>query len=86
MDDWQPQSLVEAPTELDELTLSSVPVIHGSNGVHVKLAPNGKNVRTLVQLQFPFFRHRQAEDQQADAERCSTWPRPTGLVSSRMTR
>lgn len=44
MDDWQPQSLVDAPSELDELTLSTVPVIHGSNGVHVKLAPNGKTV------------------------------------------
>ena len=54
VDDWQPQSLVEAPTELDELTLSSVPVIHGSNGVHVKLAPNGKTVRPLVQLNSPF--------------------------------
>lgn len=46
MDDWQPQPLVDGPSELDELTLSTVPVIHGANGVHVKLAPNGKPVST----------------------------------------
>lgn len=48
VDDWQPQPLVDAPTELDELTLSTVPVIHGSNGVHVKLAQNGKTVLNMA--------------------------------------
>lgn len=45
MDEWQPVSLVDDPTELDENTLDSVPVIHGSNGLKVKIHPNGKMVR-----------------------------------------
>lgn len=45
MDEWVPQPLVEEPNEVDQFTLSTVPVINGANGVRVKLAGNGKTVR-----------------------------------------
>lgn len=44
MDEWQPVSMVEEPTDLDEGTLDSVPTIQGPNGLKVKIHPNGKTV------------------------------------------
>ncbi|KAK4684759.1 hypothetical protein P7C73_g5407, partial [Tremellales sp. Uapishka_1] len=48
VDDWTPQPLVDNPTELDESLLVSLPVIHGPNGVKVKLSPGGKPVINLA--------------------------------------
>lgn len=44
MDEWQPVSMVDEPTDLDEATLDSVPTIQGPNGLKVKIHPNGKTV------------------------------------------
>lgn len=44
MDEWQPTPLVDDPTEFDEGTLDSVPMIQGPNGLKVKIQPNGKTV------------------------------------------
>ena len=50
MDEWVPQPLVDEPNEVDKFTLSTVPVIHGANGLRVKLAPNGKSVSLKYEL------------------------------------
>jgi hypothetical protein len=47
VDEWQPTPLVDDPTEFDEGTLDSVPMIQGPNGLKVKIQPNGKTVRSL---------------------------------------
>lgn len=52
MDEWVPQPLVDEPNEVDKFTLSTVPVIHGANGLRVKLAPNGKSVSLSHELCF----------------------------------
>ena len=44
VDEWNPQPLVEQPSELDLVTLPTIPMIHGPNGARVKLSPNGKTV------------------------------------------
>jgi len=44
VDEWQPTPLVDDPTEFDEETLDSVPMIQGPNGLKVKIQPNGKTV------------------------------------------
>jgi serine palmitoyltransferase len=44
VDEWVPQPLVDEPNDVDQFTLASVPVIHGANGLRVKLSPNGKTV------------------------------------------
>lgn len=38
---------MDEPSEVDRFTLSTIPVIHGANGLRVKLAPNGKMVCLL---------------------------------------
>ena len=47
MDDWTPAPLVDPMEEADEKTLATIPVIHGPNGLRVKLSPNGKTVSFL---------------------------------------
>jgi serine palmitoyltransferase len=47
VDEWQPTPLVDDPTEFDEGTLDSVPMIQGPNGLKVKIQPNGKTVSRL---------------------------------------
>jgi serine palmitoyltransferase len=44
VDEWVPQPLVDEPSDVDKFTLASVPVIHGPNGLRVKLASTGKMV------------------------------------------
>ncbi|KAK1922936.1 serine C-palmitoyltransferase [Papiliotrema laurentii] len=48
VDEWTPQPLVDAPSAVDEDLLESIPVIHGANGSHVKLAPGGKTVLNMA--------------------------------------
>jgi serine palmitoyltransferase len=50
VDEWVPQALVDEPSDVDKFTLSSVPVIYGPNGLHVKLSPNGKTVSSPGQV------------------------------------
>ena len=42
--EWQPTPLVEVPSELDTMTLTTVPTVHGPNGIKVRTSPNGKLV------------------------------------------
>ena len=44
MAEWQPTPLVEVPSELDTMTLTTVPTVHGPNGIKVRTSPNGKLV------------------------------------------
>jgi len=48
VDEWQPTPLVDDPTEFDEGTLDSVPMIQGPNGLKVKIQPNGKSLTNLA--------------------------------------
>jgi len=48
VDDFTPQSLVDIPSDVDEMVLPTVPMIHGPNGVRVKLSPNGKMVLNMA--------------------------------------
>lgn len=48
VDEFNPQPLVDIPTELDELTLPSVPIIQGPNGVKVRTSSGGKLLLNLA--------------------------------------
>ncbi|ORY35875.1 serine C-palmitoyltransferase [Naematelia encephala] len=48
VDEWQPVPLIDAPGEIDEETLDSIPTIYGPNGIKIKLSPGGKPVLNMA--------------------------------------
>jgi len=50
--EWQPEPLLDKPTEKELAELANFPVIQGPNGPKVKLANNGKTVTNLTSYNF----------------------------------